>query len=127
MSSDFYQEELLDHYKNPRNKEPLADADFSVGDENPSCGDKIAIQGSVEGDVITKLAFSGSGCVISQAAASKLTELCIGKTLSEVLALTKDDMIKLVGIPLGPVRLKCALLALQVLQKGILKFKEDKK
>ena len=127
MTSDFYQEELLDHYKNPRNKEPLAHADFSSGDENPSCGDKIAIQGTVDGDVITKLAFSGTGCVISQAAASKLTELCVGKTLSEVLALNKDDMIKLVGIPLGPVRLKCALLALQVLHKGILKFKEDKK
>lgn len=127
MTIDFYQELLLDHYKNPRNKGPLENTNFSAGDENRSCGDKISIQGIVADGVIKKLAFSGTGCVISQAAASMLTELCIGKTLDEVFALNKDDMIKLVGIQLGPVRLKCALLALQVLQKGILEFKKDKR
>ncbi|MFH0898896.1 MAG: iron-sulfur cluster assembly scaffold protein [bacterium] len=122
--TNFYQEILLDHYKNPRNKGTIQSPDFSSGLENPSCGDTIVIQGTVEHDVVTKLSFSGSGCVISQAAASMLTELCTGKTVDDILALTKDDIIKLLGIQLGPVRLKCAVLALQALHKGILEFKK---
>ncbi len=125
--NNLYQEILLDHYKNPHNKGELERPDFEAGQENPSCGDKIIIQGTVENNVVTKLLFSGSGCVISQAAASMLTELCIGKALDEILALTKDDMVKLLGIQLGPVRLKCALLALQVVHQGILEFKKGKK
>ena len=74
-----------------------------------------------------KLVFSGSGCVISQATASMLTEHCIGKNVEEVLALTKDDILKLIGIELGPVRLKCALLALQALQQGIIEFENCEK
>ncbi|MFH1831766.1 MAG: iron-sulfur cluster assembly scaffold protein [bacterium] len=121
--TDLYQEELLDHYKHPRNKGEIVAPDFLAGQENLSCGDKIVMQGKVTDGILTHVAFSGTGCVISQAAASMLTELCLGKNIDTILSLSKDDILKLVGIPLGPVRLKCALLALQVLQEGIVKFK----
>lgn len=114
-----YQEELMEHFRYPKNKKKLAAPSFTVDGGNPSCGDHIVIEGLIEGRTVADLGFSGSGCVISQATASMLTQLCIGKTIDDVLALTKDDVLKLVGIQLGPTRLKCALLSLQVLQKGL--------
>lgn len=119
-----YQEELMEHFKYPHNKKKLANPSFTAGRDNPSCGDKIIIDGLVEGDTIIDLGFSGSGCVISQATASMLTQLCKNKTIDAVLTLTKDDIIKLVGIQLGPTRLKCALLSLQVLHEGIESYKK---
>lgn len=123
MNDKLYQEELLEHYKHPYNKKTVANPSFTSGKDNPSCGDRIFIEGIIHDNKITDLGFSGSGCVISQAAASMLMQNCIGKTVDAVLALTKDDIIAMVGIPLGPNRLKCALLSLQVLQEGILTFK----
>lgn len=120
----FYQEELLEHFKYPRNKKQLAHPDFSSGEYNPSCGDKISMQGIIKNNIIIDLGFDGSGCVISQATASMLTEMCIDKTIDQALQITSDDIIKLVGIPLGPTRLKCALLSLQVLQQGLLDHKK---
>lgn len=121
-----YQEELLEHFKYPQNRKKLAHPDFSSGDYNPSCGDRMSIQGTIKDDILTDLGFDGSGCVISQATASMLTELCLGKTIQHALQLTSDDIIKLVKIPLGPTRLKCALLSLQVLQQGISDYKKNK-
>jgi len=109
----------MDHFRNPRNYGTLEYPDFSSGEYNPSCGDAIAIQGIIKDDRIFKIAFTGKGCVISQAAASMLLEYCIGKTIDEIDAFDAHTMQELLGISLGPVRLKCALLPLHALKKGI--------
>ena len=133
MSNKLYQEELMDHFKYPRNRKKLKNPDFKSGQFNPSCGDKIYIEGQIEIDsktgnqIILNLGFEGSGCVISQAAASMLTEKCKGQNIDKVLKITKDDIIKMIGLQLGPVRLKCALLCLQALHQGLLEFKKEKK
>ncbi len=115
---NIYQEELLDHYENPSNYGTLPNPDISHEEDNPLCGDKIRIDLIVEDDIITAVRFSGYGCTISQASASMLTEEIEGKTLTEVKKLSRDDILDMVGIPLGPVRVKCALLALKVLKAG---------
>ena len=120
MNAKMYQEELMDHYKYPRNQKKLTRPDFSVSEFNPSCGDRIAIEGMLVNGIINDLGFHGSGCVISQAAASMLVEHCMNKNIEDILKLTKHDIIAMVGLDLGPTRLKCALLALQVLQQGVL-------
>jgi nitrogen fixation protein NifU and related proteins len=126
MSSKNYQEELFEHFKYPFNKKCVENPDFQAGHDNPSCGDKVTIEGKISGNKIVEIGFNGSGCVISQAATSMLTEFCKGKTIDQVLALGKDDILNLVKIDLGPNRLKCALLCLQVLQDGLAKFKKDR-
>jgi nitrogen fixation NifU-like protein len=116
---DMYREVILDHYKNPRNKGILDPHDFSYEDENPLCGDKLRIDVRLGADRrVKEVAFSGRGCAISQASASMLTETIVGKTLDEIKQLKKDDILELLGIELGPVRLKCALLSLKVLKAG---------
>jgi len=127
MSDSLYKEELLDHYRHPRNKKTLTNAGFMAGHNNPSCGDRIVIEGIVNDNTIVDLGFNGVGCVISQAAASMLTELCIGKTVTEVLKLNKNDVCNLIGIHLGPTRLKCALLSLEVLQEGLRDYQNKQK
>lgn len=114
-----YQEELLDYYRNPRNRGELANFNISSGVLNPSCGDSVQIQALVHDGKVKEIKFAGSGCVISQSAASMLTEQVINKSLDEILNLDKDFMLSLVKIPLGPNRLRCALLALEALHKGI--------
>ncbi len=113
-----YQEDLLDHYENPSNYGTLPNPHISHEEDNPLCGDRIRIDLLVEDDIITEVRFSGHGCTISQAAASMLTEEIEGKSLTEVKKLSRDDILDMIGIPLGPVRLKCALLALKVLKAG---------
>ena len=115
---NIYQEELLDHYENPSNYGTLPDPDISHEEDNPLCGDQIRIDLIVKDDRVKEVRFSGHGCTISLAAASMLTEKIEGKTLDEVKHLSKEDMLNMVGIPLGPVRLKCALLPLKVLKAG---------
>ena len=121
MSNTLYHELLVEHFKYPLNKKTVANPTFSVDDHNPSCGDRIHLEGVVTDGILTDLGFNGTGCVISQATASMLTELCIGKTVTDIQAITPDDIKALVGIELGPTRLKCALLSLQALQHGLLK------
>lgn len=115
---NIYQEELLDHYENPSNYGTLPNPDISHTEDNPLCGDQIRIDLVVEDDSVKAVKFCGHGCTISQAAASMLTEAIEGKSLDEIKKLTKDDILDMIGIPLGPVRLKCALLALKVLKAG---------
>lgn len=115
---NIYQEELLDHYENPSNYGTLPNPDISHEEDNPLCGDKIRIDLIVEDDIIKEVRFSGHGCTISLAAASMLTEEIVGKSLTEVKKLSRDDILDMIGIPLGPVRVKCALLALKVLKAG---------
>jgi nitrogen fixation protein NifU and related proteins len=119
MTDTIYREIILDHYKNPRHKGVLDPADFSYEDVNPLCGDEIRIDVRVKDDSVDEIAFSGRGCAVSQASASILTEMVEGMSLDEVKALTKDDLLEEIGIPVSPARLKCALLSLKVLKAGI--------
>lgn len=117
---DFYRELIVDRYKNPLFKGELEKHDFSYEDENPLCGDHIKIDLVVDDkNIITDARFSGHGCAISQASADLLLESIIGKSLQEVKHISKETILDLLGIELGPVRLKCALLSLKVLKAGI--------
>jgi nitrogen fixation NifU-like protein len=117
---DLYREVIIDRYKNPRMRGSLDPHDYSYEDDNPLCGDKIRIDLRVDGNErITEAAFSGSGCAISMASADLLVESVVGKTLSEVKQLSKEDILDMLGIELGPVRLKCALLSLKVMKAGV--------
>ena len=115
---DLYREVILDHYQNPRNYGTLEPADISYEEDNPVCGDHIRLDLRLHDGRVTDVRFSGHGCAISQASASMLTEEIQGKTLDELKAFSKDDLLGLLGIPLGPVRIKCALLSLKVLKAG---------
>ena len=117
---DLYREVIIDRYKNPRLRGELDPHDYSYQDDNPLCGDEIRIDLRVDGeDVVTEAKFSGQGCAISIASADLLVESIVGKRLDEIKALAKDDVLELLGIELGPVRLKCALLSLKVLKAGV--------
>ena len=118
-----YREVILDHYKNPRGHGTLEDADVSAEGQNPLCGDEISIDVAFEGDTISAVRFSGRGCAISQAATSMLTELVKGRKAADVAAMPKDELLEEVGIPLTPIRLKCAILGLGVLKVALHKAK----
>ena len=117
---DLYREQIIDRYKNPQMRGELDPHDYTYEDDNPLCGDRIRIDLRVDGQGrITEAAFSGTGCAISQAAADLLVESVVGKSLEDVKALGKQDILGMLGIELGPVRLKCALLSLKVLKAGV--------
>ncbi|HEV3408105.1 MAG TPA: SUF system NifU family Fe-S cluster assembly protein [Gaiellaceae bacterium] len=116
---DLYREVILDHYKNPRGQGALANADAEAEGQNPLCGDEVAISVALDGETIEDVRFRGRGCAISQAATSMLTELVKGRTIAEVAEMPKDELLDEVGIPLTPVRLKCALLGLGVLKVAL--------
>ena len=115
---DLYRDQIIDHYQNPRNHGALEHPDISYEEDNPVCGDHIRIDLKVENGIVTDARFNGHGCSISQASASMLTEDIIGKSLADVRQIGKEQVLELLGIPLGPVRLKCALLSLKVLKAG---------
>lgn len=115
---DLYRENILDHFKHPRNHGTIENPDITYEDANPLCGDSIRIDIRVKDGRIEDIKFSGHGCSISQAAASMLCEKVQGMTLEEAKKLTRDDMLEMLGIELGPVRLKCGLLALKTLKAG---------
>jgi nitrogen fixation NifU-like protein len=115
-----YRELILDHYKNPRNHGLLADPDAVAEGQNPLCGDEVTVTVRLaEGDVIEDVGFEGRGCAISQAATSMLTDLVKGRTAAEVAAMPKEELLEEIGIPLTPVRLKCAILGLGVLKVAL--------
>ena len=116
---DFYKENILDHYRDPRNTGTLEDATHSHEEDNPLCGDVIRIDLHVNDEnIIDRVAFRGRGCAISQASASMLMEMIEGKSLDEAKEISKDDILEALGIEIGPVRMKCALLALKVFKAG---------
>jgi len=115
---DLYRENILDHFKHPRNHGTIENPDITYEDANPLCGDKIRIDIRVKDGRIEDIRFSGQGCSISQAAASMLCEKVQGMTLEEARKLSRDDVLEMLGIELGPVRLKCGLLALKTLKAG---------
>ena len=116
---DFYREVIIDRYQNPHFKGELDPSDITFEDSNPLCGDEIRIDVVLNGDdKVMDARYSGRGCAISQASADLLLESIQGKSIEEIKQLTKDDVLELLGIELGPVRLKCALLSLKVLKAG---------
>ncbi len=127
MSEDIYREIILDHYRNPRNKGRISDADVSFHDSNPLCGDEIDIHLKVEDNIVKDIKFEGRGCAISQASASMLTEMVMNKALTSVKELDKDDILENIGlVNLGPARIKCALLSLKVLKMSMVEYYTSK-
>lgn len=117
---DLYREQIIERYKSPQYRGHLDPHDIQFEDDNPLCGDHIEITIRVNGEnKVTEAAFEGKGCAISQASADLLVESIHGKTLEEVKAMNKQDILDMLGIDLGPVRLKCALLSLKVLKAGV--------
>ena len=117
---DFYRELIIERYKTPHFRGELDPNDITYEDDNPACGDHIRIDVRIDDDRnVTEAVFSGEGCAISQASADLMLESIIGKNLDEVKELKKEDILDMLGIELGPVRLKCALLPLKVLKSGI--------
>ena len=116
---DFYREIIIDRYQNPHFQGELDPHDITFEDSNPLCGDELRIDVRINGEEkIVDARFSGRGCAISLASADLLLEYVQGKSIAEVKSLSKDDVLDLLGIELGPVRLKCALLSLKVLKAG---------
>src|SRR5512138_293532 len=117
---DLYREVIIEHYKNPGYRGHLDPHDIHFADNNPLCGDHIEITlRTDESGTITDARFDGHGCAISQASADLLMESIVGKAVEDVKAMGKQDILDMLGIDLGPVRLKCALLSLKVLKAGV--------
>ncbi len=133
---DLYKEVILDHYKNPRNKRELPGATVSRQRNNPLCGDEIAIHAELSGGGVSEVAFEGQGCSISQASASMLTEAVKGASVDEAGSLSArfrrmmegeldpdedefGDLVALKGVAKYPVRIKCAVLAWDVLEEAL--------
>ena len=121
MSDQLYREVILDHYKNPRGHGVIDDADAQADGLNPLCGDEISIyvQFGEDGETIDDVKFSGRGCAISQAATSMLVDMAKGRSATELAEMPKDELLEEIGIPLTPIRLKCALLGLGVLKVAL--------
>lgn len=122
---DLYREYILEHYREPHNKGDLEHPDRFAAYSNPLCGDRIQMGVRLEGDRVVEVCFNGSGCAISQASASMLTDRIQDATLDELTAITKEDIFAMLGVPISPARQRCALLAWEVLRKGILGQAED--
>ena len=116
---DLAQADILDHYKYPRNQGVLEHPTVSREEVNRLCGDRIRLDLLIENGVIRDLRFSGRGCTISQASASMLTEALKGQPVEVAKAFGKEDVLDLLGIPIGYTRLKCALLSLKALKVGL--------
>jgi nitrogen fixation NifU-like protein len=124
---DLYQEQILNHYKHPRNKGPLPGATMNARASNPLCGDEVILHLNLDGsDMVSEVRFEGQGCAISQASASILTTMLKGLPAAEVEALSQDALLKKLGIPLSVVRLKCALLSHHVLRLALGDKKTDR-
>jgi nitrogen fixation protein NifU and related proteins len=118
---ELYREVILDHYKNPRGHGVIEDADARAEGQNPLCGDEVSISVAFgdDGDTIRDVMFEGRGCAISQAATSMLMEMVKGRKATEIASLPKEQLLDEVGIPLTPIRLKCALLGLGTLKVAL--------
>ena len=118
--SDMYRQQILDHYKNPRNYGELEDATFTHVGENPMCGDTIEMDVVLDEDedTIEAVAFRGDGCAISQASASMFSEQLQGMSLEELREQDRDDIVDMLGVDISPMRIKCAVLVEKVAQDG---------
>ena len=133
---DIYKEVILDHYKSPRNKRELPGAELQCHANNPLCGDEITVFAHLDGDSVQEVTFQGAGCSISQSSASMMTEAVTGRQLEDAKALAADfrgmmagevepdedrfgDLVALKGVVKYPIRIKCAVLAWDVLQDAL--------
>ena len=121
-----YREVILDHYKNPRGHGVIEDADAEAEGQNPLCGDEVSVYVAFgeDGETIDDVKFSGRGCAISQAATSMLMEMTKGRTAQQVAELDKEELLAEIGVPLTPVRLKCAMLGLTTLKVALHKARQ---
>ena len=119
-----YQEQILDHYKNPRNFGTLKNASVHHHEYNPLCGDELDLFLIIENNKVADVKINGHGCAISQASASMLSEHIKGKSLDELKKMTKENILEMLGIPISPVRLKCALLSLDTLKNSIIIYEK---
>ena len=122
---EMYREVILDHYKNPRGHGVIEGADAEAEGQNPLCGDEVSIfvQFGADGETIDDVKFRGHGCAISQASTSMLMEMVTGRTATQIATMPRDELLEEIGIPLTPVRLKCAVLGLGVLKVALNKAK----
>ncbi len=116
---DLYAENILDHYRHPRGQEPIAKPSVAHAEENISCGDTLTVELVIKNDAIAQMRWSGTGCAISQAAMSILSEELTGKTIDDVNALTPKRIYEFLSVPIGPRRFKCALLCLHTLKNAL--------
>jgi nitrogen fixation NifU-like protein len=119
---DLYAQNIMDHYKNPRNKGVLDGANIIHAEANYSCGDSATVHVLIEDDIIKDIMFEGEGCAISQAGLSIVTGYVKGKSVKEIMRLGSDDIEQMLGVPIGERRKKCALLNLLTIKNAILKF-----
>ena len=126
-SADIYREIILDYYRNPRNFGKIQNPDIAQKDSNPLCGDELEMHINIKDNKVADVKFTGKGCAISQASASMLTEIIMGKDFEYVKKLTKEDIFDNLGLhDLGPARIKCALLSLKVLKYGLYSYLSEK-
>lgn len=118
MPLDIYAEEIIAHYEMPHNKGEIKDPSISMHENNPLCGDDITMYLTIENDKVKDVKFKGTGCAISMASASMLTDFIKGKSLDEIEKMGLDTIIELIGINPGPARLKCATLSLKTLKEA---------
>lgn len=123
---DIYAEQILEHFKNPRNKGDLAKPTIEHKESNPSCGDAITVQLNIKEGNIEDLKWSGAGCAISLGAMSMLSEKLAGKSCEEVMKLSAQDINDMLGVPISTRRIKCALLCLHAVKNGTLLYKGEK-
>lgn len=119
LSREMYREHILELYKHPQNFGELKNATHKHRGYNPLCGDDFTMQIIIKDNKIQEIKFIGKGCAISTASASLLTEKIKGMTIEEVMKVSTKDALDLLEIPIGPVRLKCALLPLEAIHKAV--------
>jgi nitrogen fixation NifU-like protein len=122
---DFYRENILDHYKNPRNHGHIDHPSAVAEGVNPLCGDELSVELKVEDGIVTDVRYNGRGCAISQASASMLSDVVMGKPLDKLAGISKEDVLEELGIPLSPIRLKCAMLSVGVLKVALSQLTGD--
>ena len=121
---DMYRELLLDHYKNPRNYGKIKNPDIKYKDQNPLCGDVVEYYLKIKEGGVEDAKFEGKGCVICMATASILSEELRGKKIDEITLMKKEDVLGLINLELTPTRLKCAMLPLTAVKKGIVEYEK---
>ncbi len=122
---ELYKQQIMEHYRSPRNKGVLENAEIDFFELNPLCGDEIRLTMKLNGGRVKDVKFDGRGCAISQSSASLMTEEFKEKTLDELMKISQEDVLRKLGINVGPGRLKCVLLILKALQRGIFLYEKS--